>query len=126
MDWLLLGGPDAVVFALAVAVFALLWAAPIVVATGASSVAMLTPVAAAWVALAHYEWTHLLVHTRYRPTTRRYARLARHHRLHHYRNEDHWLGVTSNIGDRLFGTLPKDRADVPLSPTARTLQPGGG
>jgi hypothetical protein len=29
--------------------------------------------------------------------------------------------VTSNLGDRVLRTLPADRADVPLSDTARTL-----
>ena len=46
-------------------------------------------------------------------------RLARNHRWHHYRNERYWLGVTSNLGDRVLRTLPADRADVPLSDTAR-------
>ena len=42
-------------------------------------------------------------------------------RLHHYRNENYWLGVSSNTGDRLLRTLPKHKTDVPLSETARTL-----
>jgi sterol desaturase/sphingolipid hydroxylase (fatty acid hydroxylase superfamily) len=71
--------------------------------------------------LLHYEFVHLMVHTRYRPHTRYYRGLARHHRLHHFRNERYWLGVTSNSGDRLMRTLPADRGDVPLSDTARTL-----
>ena len=75
----------------------------------------------AYVALGHYEWTHLLVHTRYRVKSRYYRRLARNHRRHHYRNEGYWMGITSNLGDRLFGTYPKDSAGVPLSDTARTL-----
>ena len=75
----------------------------------------------AYVALGHYEWTHLLVHTRYRPKSRYYKRLARNHRRHHFRNEDYWMGITSNLGDRMFGTYPKDSKSVPLSDTARTL-----
>ena len=55
------------------------------------------------------------------PRSRYYSRLARNHRWHHYRNERYWLGVTSNLGDRVLRTLPADRADVPLSETARTL-----
>ena len=62
-----------------------------------------------------------MVHTRYRPRTRLYRTLARRHRLHHFRNEHYWLGVTSNTGDRLLGTLPKHKTDVPLSETATTL-----
>ena len=72
-------------------------------------------------ALGHYEWVHLIVHTRYRPKGRYYRRLARNHRLHHFRNENYWLGITSNSGDRLLNTLPKHTTDVPLSDTARTL-----
>jgi hypothetical protein len=81
----------------------------------------LTALLAVCVALAHYEWTHLLVHSRYRPTSSFYARLARNHRLHHFRNERYWLGVTSNSGDRILRTLPQAKTDVPLSDTARTL-----
>jgi hypothetical protein len=73
------------------------------------------------VALLHYEWVHLLVHSRYRPRSRYYSRLAKNHRLHHFRNESYWLGVTIDTGDRLARTLPADRSAVPLSETARTL-----
>jgi len=83
--------------------------------------AALTAMAAGLVALAHYEWVHLLVHSRYQPTSAYYRRLDRHHRLHHFRNEGHWLGVTVNTADRLFGTLPADRSAVPLSSTVRSL-----
>ena len=75
----------------------------------------------ALLALLHYEWVHLLVHSRYQPRSGFYRRLDRHHRLHHFRNEQYWLGVTSNSGDRLFGTLPADRSAVPLSATARSV-----
>ncbi|NNE73327.1 MAG: sterol desaturase family protein [Acidimicrobiales bacterium] len=82
---------------------------------------ILTAIVAAQLSLLHYEWTHLISHTTYRPRFRYYATKARHHRLHHYRNERYWLGVTSNTGDRLLGSLPGSKGDVPLSPTARTL-----
>lgn len=68
----------------------------------------------------HYEWVHFLVHTRYRPRTRRYRRLWRNHRLHHFKNEHYWYGVTMLGGDRLLGTRA-DPAAVPTSPTCRTL-----
>ena len=51
-----------------------------------------------------YEWIHFLVHTHYAPRTRAYRRLWRNHRLHHFRNERRWLGVSMLAGDRLFGT----------------------
>jgi hypothetical protein len=68
----------------------------------------------------HYEWVHFLVHTRYRPRGRLYRRLWRNHRLHHFKNERYWMGVTMLSGDRLLGTAA-DPARVPTSATARTL-----
>jgi len=82
---------------------------------------VLTALAAGYAGLLHYEWVHLVSHTTYRPTNRVHAHLARNHRLHHYRNERYWLGVTSNLGDRVLGTLPKAKSDVPRSDTARHL-----
>jgi len=68
-----------------------------------------------------YEWTHYLVHTSYRPRTRFYRRRWRNHRLHHYRNEGYWFGVTAAISDVVLRTCPR-AADVPVSPTVRTLR----
>jgi H+/Cl- antiporter ClcA len=122
MKWLLLRGIDAAVFLLMLAVFAAMWSIPMAVVIRAAvwptyvSALLLTAAG-----LAHYEWTHLLVHSSYRPRSRYYSRLARNHRRHHYRNERYWLGVTSNAGDRLMRTLPKADDDVPRSETARTL-----
>jgi hypothetical protein len=67
-----------------------------------------------------YEWTHYLVHTAYRPRGRYYRSIWRAHRLHHFRNEHYWMGVTVNLADHVLGTFP-DKSAVPLSPTARTL-----
>ena len=67
-----------------------------------------------------YEWVHFLIHTRYRPRGWWYRRLWRNHRLHHFRNERHWYGVTMLAGDRVLGT-GGDESTVPLSATARTL-----
>jgi len=106
----------------AIALFTASWSIPLVLATGWPFVpTYLTGLAASWWTLAHYEWVHLAVHTRHRFRNRFYARLARNHRLHHYRNENYWLGVTANSGDRLLGTLPTSKSDVPLSETARSL-----
>ena len=68
----------------------------------------------------HYEWVHLLVHTRYRPRTALYRRLWRNHRLHHFKNEKLWFGVTMLGGDRLLRTGPDPRA-VATSTDCRTL-----
>jgi hypothetical protein len=78
---------------------------------------------AAYFALSlHYEWVHYLVHTRYRPKSRLYARLWRNHRLHHFKNEHYWYGVTMLSADHLLRTHPDPDA-VPTSPTARSLLP---
>lgn len=67
-----------------------------------------------------YEWCHFLIHTPYRPQGRYYRSIWRGHRLHHYKNEHYWFGVTSTVGDHLLRTAP-EQSDVPKSPTARTL-----
>ncbi len=127
LGWLLLGPIDAAVFVVMIAAGSFGWTYPIAVAGGmwfddASWIGLgLTATAAAIALMGHYEWTHLLVHTRYRPRSRYYKRLARNHRRHHYRNERYWLGVTSNLGDRLLGSYPAQTSDVERSATARTL-----
>ena len=73
-----------------------------------------------YVILGAYEWCHFLIHTPYRPRGRYYRSIWRGHRLHHYKNEHYWFGVTSTVGDHLLGTSP-DQKDVPKSRTARTL-----
>ena len=67
-----------------------------------------------------YEWIHYLTHTAYRPRTRLYRHLWRLHRLHHFKNEHYWQGVTTHLADRVLGTLP-DHHKVPTSATCRTL-----
>jgi fatty acid hydroxylase family protein len=70
-----------------------------------------------------YEWTHFLIHTAYRPHSAAYMTIWRNHRLHHFKNEHFWHGITNNLSDRVLGTNP-DQKDVPKSKTARTLDPG--
>lgn len=122
IDWLMLRGVDAAVFVVAFGAVTAAWVLPLLALIGSS---LLGPYLTAWalaaVGLAHYEWTHLLVHSRHRCRNRYYARLTRNHRLHHYRNERFWLGVTTNSGDRLLRTYPAASADVARSETARTL-----
>jgi sterol desaturase/sphingolipid hydroxylase (fatty acid hydroxylase superfamily) len=74
--------------------------------------------------LLSYEWCHFLIHTPYRPRRRYYKAIWRNHRLHHYKNERYWFGVTSVVGDRVIGTDPDQRA-VQRSPTARSLHAEG-
>lgn len=67
-----------------------------------------------------YEWTHFLIHSRYKPKTRAYRYIWRAHRLHHYKNENFWFGVTMHLADHVLGTFP-DKEEVATSPTCRTL-----
>ncbi len=76
---------------------------------------------AVYLALAlHYEWVHLLAHTRWSPRWGPYRAPLRQHRLHHYKNEHYWFGVTRRAADRWLGTRPAPEA-VPTSPTCRAL-----
>ncbi len=74
----------------------------------------------AYVILGSYEWCHYLIHTPYRPRSRYFRSIWRGHRLHHYKNEHYWFGVTSTVGDHLLHTAP-EQSSVPRSTTARTL-----
>jgi len=80
----------------------------------------LTAAVTALAMLCTYEWTHYLIHTPYKPKSRYYRGIWRSHRLHHYKNEHYWMGVTTNVGDRVLGTFPEKSA-VATSPTAWTL-----
>ena len=80
----------------------------------------LTALATAGVLLLGYEWTHYLIHSRYRPRSRVFRAIWRAHRLHHFKNEEYWYGVTTPAADLVLRTHP-DPARVPTSPTARDL-----
>lgn len=102
---LLIGVPIAVLLTLA-----------LVPSTGLALTAIVTVAAIGNV----YEWTHFYIHSGCTPRNRYARSIERAHRLHHYRNENFWLGVTNNAADHVLGTFP-DRDAVPVSPTARTL-----
>ena len=68
----------------------------------------------------HYEWVHMLCHTRVVPRSAAYRRLIRNHRLHHFKNEKYWHGVSRLAADRWLGTSP-DPERTERSATARTL-----
>ncbi len=68
----------------------------------------------------YYEWIHYLTHTSYRPKGWFYKRQWRFHRLHHFKNERYWMGVTRHFGDMVLGTFP-DADAVESSKTAKTL-----
>ena len=108
-------------------------AVPLVAAAGGGIAALITgsfpvgPVLSSifmgYVLVLVYEWTHFLIHTAYRPRTRLYRSVWRNHRLHHFKNERYWHGVTQNFSDRVLGTNP-DHRQVERSRTARTLDAG--
>lgn len=68
----------------------------------------------------HYEWIHFLVHTRVQPKTAYYRRLWDNHRLHHFKSEHYWFGVTRTEADWVLGTAPGVK-EVPTSRTCRDL-----
>ena len=74
-----------------------------------------------------YEWIHYLVHTDYKPRSRAYRAVYKHHRLHHFKNENYWMTVTTaNTADRLFGTTPtRRRAHVPTAKNLHGLRDSG-
>jgi hypothetical protein len=67
-----------------------------------------------------YEWVHFLTHVGYRPRRRWFRWVQRRHRLHHFKDENLWLGVTSPWIDNVLRTAPDPRT-VPTSATVRSL-----
>jgi sterol desaturase/sphingolipid hydroxylase (fatty acid hydroxylase superfamily) len=109
------------IFLVMIAVVNWLLSFPIALVLGGPRVAYATTgVLVSYAILAAYEWTHFLIHAPYRPRGRYFKAIWRNHRLHHFKNERYWFGVTSTIGDRVIGTLP-DQRSVPRSATARSL-----
>lgn len=97
-------------------------------AIASAVVAIIAPTWALWLSFVAavvavglvYEWTHFICHSSYRPRGRLYKRLWRHHRLHHFKNEHYWMGVTMHLGDWVLRTNPSAK-EVPTSPTCRNL-----
>ena len=114
------------------AAFVMLVAVPLTVGLGALIVtlaagpvplgALVSAAIAGYCMVFVYEWTHFLIHTALRPRSRAYKTIWRNHRLHHFKNEHFWHGITNNVSDRVLGTNP-DQREVPKSKTARTLDP---
>lgn len=68
----------------------------------------------------NYELTHFLSHINWCPPINYYRRRVRLHRLHHFRNENLWWGVSMGLGDVVLGTSPKVN-DAERSPTVDNL-----
>jgi len=87
---------------------------------GQGAPAVLTGLTAFCALALHYEWCHFMSHSNYVPRTRLYKAVWKHHRLHHFKNETLWMGVSMRAGDILLGTSP-DPKQAEKSSTCRTL-----
>lgn len=125
LDLVLLTGPEALIFLLQIAAVS---AGVVVIARlilgGPFLPLALTATGCSYLGLLRYEWSHFLIHTPYVPKSKWYRAIWRNHRLHHYKHEGYWLGVSSNLGDKILRTNP-DAREVPRSATARTLARNG-
>ena len=109
----------------------LLVAAPLGVALGAGVIALfpgplplaplVTMLLTAYLLIVFYEWIHFLIHTSHVPKSRYYKRVWRNHRLHHFKNEHYWHGITNTISDTVLGTNP-DQRTIKRSSTARAIR----
>jgi hypothetical protein len=121
LRWVFIPTPALLTFLPTIAVLVLAYAAVAHALAGGSLLGeWLTGLVVAYGILATYEWCHFLIHTTYRPRRWYYKLIWRNHRLHHYKNEHFWFGVTTHLGDVALHTNP-EQSDVPRSPTARSL-----
>lgn len=74
-----------------------------------------TVLAVYFVLALHYEWVHYLSHISWCPPSKYYQRRVLEHRLHHFKSEQHWWGVSMGMGDRILGTAPPP-SDISVSP----------
>jgi hypothetical protein len=121
LDRVLLKAPEilAAIATIAVGVSFFAWLG-VEIAGGSPVPVILTALLCSYIGLGRYEWSHFLIHTPYVPKSKFFKRIWRNHRLHHFKHEGYWLGVSSNFGDRLLRTNP-NQSTVPKSETARTL-----
>ena len=81
----------------------------------------LAAVALALVLFAFYEFCHCVQHLHFTPKSAWLRGIKKHHMAHHFYNETGNFGITSNIVDRLVGTLYEDGATRPKSPHVHDL-----
>jgi hypothetical protein len=121
LDGVLIPRYAVLIFIPQIAVTVWLLSFPIHIVLGGDRIAhAATGLLVSYVILGAYEWCHFLIHTPYRPHGLYYRSIWRGHRLHHYKNEHYWFGVTSTVGDHLLRTAP-DQSEIQKSGTARTL-----
>jgi hypothetical protein len=121
LDGVLLPAYAVLVFAVLIAVTVWALSFPIHLVLGGDRLApAATGLVISYAILGAYEWSHFLIHTPYQPRGRYYRSIWRGHRLHHFKYEHYWFGVTSTLGDKLLRTAP-EQSSVPKSGTARTL-----
>lgn len=51
-----------------------------------------------------HEYAHFVAHTNVNPKSLWLKKIITNHRLHHFKDETKWMGVSSTIPDKLFGT----------------------
>jgi sterol desaturase/sphingolipid hydroxylase (fatty acid hydroxylase superfamily) len=68
------------------------------------------------------EWVHFLVHAQNSPKSAWLRRRSKAHRLHHYRNDGYWFGLTSAIADALMGTAPRRESTIATRRTTQALR----
>jgi Fatty acid hydroxylase superfamily len=66
-----------------------------------------TAVAILAAAVLSSEWVHFLVHASPAPRSRWLRRRSHAHRLHHYRNDQYWFGLTTGLADAVMRTAPR-------------------
>ena len=77
--------------------------------------AALAAAALALMLFAFYEFCHCVQHLNYVPGSAWLRRIKKHHMAHHFHNETGNFGITSNLVDRMVGTLYEDGATKPRS-----------
>ncbi len=121
LDRVLLKPIEVTSFLVQIALASMLVMLALVTSTGGHFLSLwLSLVLLSYLGLFRYEFSHFLIHTPYVPRSRWYRTIWRNHRLHHFKHEGYWMGVSSNLGDRVLRTNPDQRA-IAKSPTARSL-----
>ena len=101
-----------------------LWAVPLSLITGSVPVgAIVTAALTTTVLIGIYEWTHFLIHTSHRPRSRYYRTIWRTHRLHHFKNEHYWHGITNTSPTAPWARSPTSARSSARRPRA-TSTPG--